>query len=629
MSPNLDRIDRIIKFNEKTTSPKKERRNYNDIKINNSNYYGLIRINKQIIKSRQSIVLVFTFLLIILILTLPESLLSQNILITTSQSQLTFEESLADSNMSIHEYKSHINCSNNDCSPITEQMTNQRYVTSELTGYAPLLQHNNFNSDRICNDIAYNSVIEHSENKPVLQDNLKTIRRQLLQRSNHWLTKELKDKRDRYFSEDEILNKQWFQFGGSSVWLEKEQCYLVFSRIVYSRLGRRNRPYVSLVRGQAFDKDWNEIIGKKISYMDVKNDGIEQTNELNDKILSRYYVTYPNIFDIPFGIDGDWNGPEDPHIILKRTNNSEEPIIFLNMFDTVEGKRRMYSFMPHRKIDSLIKLQIPNKILKKQEKNWTPFFHPSDLVENGVRRGFVHFIYTLSPLDILKCSLDDGVCDIEFSSETISDKFDVIRGGSQFIQVPSFQTEGSIDKNIWIGFPKIHMSDCGCGEFFYRPMLVVLSEIDLHYQIDFVLPIVDFNIDVLSWDMATTECKETNIMSPNSIIHWDIKSGNNDNSYEDYMSLTLSEADSLTKRITIKGIMNLVTELYDNEIQLGYDTKVSKLLMSCSIDKAQFQCSNYGNTHLDTDTHDLNDYIIFLKDYIIYIWITIVCTLFP
>ncbi|KAG0669092.1 hypothetical protein C6P45_004164 [Maudiozyma exigua] len=593
MSPNLERFQQSSKFSEYSQDTNvKEQEECGNSSTDNSSNCDTTRINDRIINSRKSIILVYMFLLIILLLVLPQCLISVNVPIITLPTQLIVEDA-TQSDINLHDYRTDQTYS----SAVTQHMITQKYSTSKLIGYSSLLQSKHLKDDTTCGDLSYHPIIEHSENKPILRDNLKSIRRELLQRSNHWLTKELRDKRDRYFSEDEIIRKQWFQFGGSSVWLEKEQCYLVFSRIVYSRLGRRNRPHVSLVRGQVFDKDWNEIIGKKIPYLDVKNVDIQQLSDIDDTILSRYYVTYPTVFDIPFGIDGDWNGPEDPHIILRKTNTTEEPIIFLNMFDTVEGKRRMFSFMPHRRIDSLIKLQIPKKILKKQEKNWSPFFHPSDLIGNVVSRGFVHFIYTFSPLDIIKCSLDDGICNIESSNKQYADRFDIIRGGSQFLSVPSSKIPGSIGKNIWVGFPKIHMSNCGCGEFFYRPMLVILSEIDSQYQIDLMLPIIDFNIDVLSWDMETTECKETNIMSPNSIIHWNIVSETQEGLYDDYMSLTISEADYLTKHITIKGIMNLVTGLYANQIQPGNNTKMEKLSISCSVDEAELQCSNYGHIH--------------------------------
>ncbi|SMN21007.1 similar to Naumovozyma dairenensis NDAI_0G00360 hypothetical protein [Maudiozyma saulgeensis] len=509
-----------------------------------------------------------------------------------------------------------------------------------------------YNQEVQCQKFLYNGIIEYSENKMILKDDIQLLRSQLLNKPNNWLAKELIDKRDRYRSEKEILEKQWFRFGGSSVWLESEQCYVVFTRVVYSRLGRRNRPHVSLVRGQAFDKEWNEIIGKRIPYLDVnripefqndKQDSIGLDLNSNDSksriIMSRFYVTYPTVFDIPFGIDGDWNGPEDPHIILRKTNQTEEPILFLNMFDTVEGKRRMYSYMPHRRVDPLIKLTISDRILKHQEKNWSPFFHPSDAVANGISRGSIHFIYTFSPLDIIKCSLDNGSCEMIFNgtkpnnnNDLSSTQFDGIRGGTQFIplpiQIPSLQ-----NKTILVGFPKLHIQNCGCGEFFYRPMLVVLVESKGSYRLELIVATIDFDIDVLSWDMKSSECKETNIMSPNSIVHWNVLSHDpNTKQYDDYMTVTISESDSLTKMITLRGIADYISGIYnrDESMMTNNMTDYSDLnVISCVSNDAEQTCAAYGRTHPNTDTFHCKDIFITIFEYIYYIWITTICTLFP
>ncbi|KAG0664553.1 hypothetical protein C6P45_000573, partial [Maudiozyma exigua] len=245
-------------------------------------------------------------------------------------------------------------------------------VTNNIIDINALKKHGRKSYDSLvtCEDLSYNATIEHAVNNPILSDDLMSIRRELL-RSNGWLTKEVKDDKDKYKTEEEIVERQWFRFGASSVWLESEQCFLVFSRVIYSRIERKNYPHISLLRAQAYDKDWNEIIGKKIAYMDIDlpdhmDKEMQKLNvELNiedcskystntaefetcnvqqaktilknqkkkEHILSKYYVTYPKIFDFHFDAGGDWRGPEDPRVILKKTDNTEEPVIVFNMFD--------------------------------------------------------------------------------------------------------------------------------------------------------------------------------------------------------------------------------------------------------------------------------------------------------
>ena len=283
-----------------------------------------------------------------------------------------------------------------------------------------------------CEELSYNGTIEHAVSNPILYDDLVSIRRDLL-KYNGWLTKEVKDDKDKGKTENEIIQKQWFRFGGSSVWLESEQCFLVFTRVLYSRVESKVQPHISLIRAQAFDKDWKEIIGKKIPYIDIdlpdnmENEMAKLDIELNiencakyadntleydacnvqqaktalqnkkkkEHVVSKYYVSYPTTFDFYFDAEGDLKGPEDPHVILRKTETTEEPIIIFNMHDNIESHRRIFSYMPRRKIDPLLKLQIVERKMRGSEKNWTPFF--IHLIRPKVAFPEVRFIlFTLS-----------------------------------------------------------------------------------------------------------------------------------------------------------------------------------------------------------------------------------------
>ena len=495
-----------------------------------------------------------------------------------------------------------------------------------------------------CEDLSYNGTIEHAVSNPILSDDLMSIRRELL-KYNGWLTKEVKDDKDKDKTEDEIIDKQWFRFGGSSVWLESEQCFLVFTRILYSRVALKVQPHISLIRAQAFDKDWKEIIGKKIPYIDIDlpdNMGNEMAKldiELNiencakyagntieydacnvqqaktalqnkkkkEHIVSKYYVTYPTTFDFHFDAEGDLKGPEDPHVILRKTENTEEPIIIFNMHDNIDSQRRLFSYMPHRKIDPMIKLQIVERKMRGSEKNWTPFFHPSDQAQSDISRGSIHFIYSFSPLDIIKCSLNDGICEVVFDQETLaisdSNTFDGMRGGTQFVPLPQ-EMPGIQNKNIWVGFPKLHINKCGCGDIFYRPMLDVLIESNGVYHQELIVPAMDFDIDVLSWDSKSTECQGKNVLNPNSITHWDIVHQDPDTKqFEDYMTLTVSESDSFTKIITLKGVLNYVLGIYraksmkDDFFPSEESNDIIGKTLKCFISVAEQHCSIYGKMH--------------------------------
>ncbi|QLQ77773.1 hypothetical protein HG537_0A00200 [Torulaspora globosa] len=494
-----------------------------------------------------------------------------------------------------------------------------------------------------CPDLAYRSKIQHSVEKKLLKDDLAELRNELMTNPS-FLSKEVTGEDEQEMSLPDIIQKKWFQFGSSAVWLESEQCYVVYSRVIYSSIHVRNRPHVSLVRAQAFDKDWNELKDKWIPYVDVplgkdmdtvqkeidealgitdcsalkSNHAaydactVENTkNSLEAKkrresILSRYYMKYPTILNIPFKTDGDWKGPEDPKVVLRKTDHSEEPVVLYNIHDDDLDRRIMVAYMPHRKIEPMVKLSVNGREQRGMEKNWTPFFH-QETGESVMSRGFIHFIYSFSPLEILKCSLNDGICNLVFDAETLkvsdANRFGGIRGGTQYIPLPAVLPRVSEDQ-IWIGFPKQHIEECGCGDIYYRPMLGVLIERHGVYSQELMVPALDFNMDVLSWDLQTSECKDTNILSPNSIGYWEVVSQDaQTKKYEDYLTLTVSEADSNTKVITLKGVLNFILGIYqekDIKDKFEIDDQSDGIIghtLHCLVSSAYDQCKAYGETH--------------------------------
>lgn len=84
---------------------------------------------------------------------------------------------------------------------------------------------------------------------------------------------------------DTTFAKKWFMFGSSAEWLEEEQCYVSYSRLIISDWDTRTRASVSLIAAQAFDKDWNELYNKRIKYVDIETpeDFDEQLKAINAK----------------------------------------------------------------------------------------------------------------------------------------------------------------------------------------------------------------------------------------------------------------------------------------------------------------------------------------------------------
>ncbi|CCF55793.1 hypothetical protein KAFR_0A03580 [Kazachstania africana CBS 2517] len=549
--------------------------------------------------------------------------------------------------------------------PITPDILHYNFTAVNVTGFVSNLQlektansevnsngiipeasyHQEYDSLVSCNDLQYNNIMELSRWNILLPDDLVALRRELTNDKTK-LSKELEDDNEKMMSETEIIGKNWLRFGGAAVWLESELCFVVYTRVIYSPEGFKGAAKLSLVRAQAFDKDWNEIKGKRIPFSDVPipkevtkelsnleknldystcdnlkisdreyyNDCIVQITKKKlkfqqryDELLSRYYLTYPSVINIPLDLNGYFNGPEDPHVILRKNDKYEEPIIIFNMQDNDEDKRRIYAFHPHRKIDALVKFSIEGRKLRDKEKNWAPFFPYHDENKDSVfSRGFIYFIYTYAPLEIVKCSLNDGICEMVFEAATIEasgeNAYDDMRGGTQFVKLPADipQVEG---KQMWLGFPKSHSSGCGCGSTYYRPMLSLLIETHGAYHLELMVPTMDFERDVLSWDLKGTYCEGVSIMSPNSIAYWEVVDQDVENEkFEDYLGFTFSESDATSKVVVLRNVLNYILEIYKEkrirdqfEISKESDSIIRNTL-KCVKDKQWDDCTKYGVT---------------------------------
>lgn len=535
------------------------------------------------------------------------------------------------------------------------------FVSKNVTGFVSnldetkyLLQNDNNDDNKLykdvidCNDLQYNSILKYQVNNRKGNDDLIAARREILAWNNDEITKKVQDKdEEKDMTEEEIVNKHWFEFGHMSVWLETEQCYLTYSRIIYTRRVK-NLPEISLIKAAAYDKDWNEIKGKRIPYLDViqpenfeqelqyldeqlglnkcrhleSNDLLSEYEECmknqvehnskNEKrkqqILDKYFITYPTVLKFSFKLRPNLSGPEDPHVILKKHNDGiEEPILVFNLDDGTD--RKIHSILPYRRVPTLVKFHLPEKkALERTEKNWSPFFLPEvDSHHSLLSRGYIHFVHSLVPLRILRCSLDDGSCEEKFNGDLLNlspdNKDGSLRGGTQFVPLPDV-IPGIKGKNIWVSFAKTHNKKCGCGPNFYRAVLVVMIEQDGVYHLELIAPGIDFGFEPLNFDMTGTSCKGKNIITPNSIVSWFVASQDEStHSFEDYLTLTVSEADAVTKRIVVNGVLDYILNIYKvKHIKdtFSVDDQADAIIDStrrCVAKYALDVCKKYGETH--------------------------------
>lgn len=500
------------------------------------------------------------------------------------------------------------------------------------------------NNGITCLDLQYNNTLEYLVNNEILQVDLKKMRRSLVYESNPNLAAFVRDN-EKDMSEDEILRKRWYAFGSAAVWLENHDCYVTYTRIIYSIYDNREFSFSSVVAAQVYDADWNEIIDKRIPFNDVEipvdvqqnvvalkkqlinycshlenhvdhenciTDSTENRSALQSKIdtiLDQYSIKYPQVLQIPFELLDEWNGQEDPHVILRKDTTIEEPVIIYNTGFGKDG-RRMQGFFPHRKDNNLVDFVFDESEgdTRAREKNWAPFFYPGDISSSTEDNplGYIHFIYDFNPLEILRCSLSSGVCKFVFNSAMLGiERGDssALRGATQYVPLPDIlpQVKG---KKMWLGFGKTHIDKCGCGSRFYRPVLNLLIEQDGIYHLELISPNIDFDIDVLGWSLKDTDCGGYNVLSPSSISNWAVV-GQDPNTleYEDYLTLTFSEADAVSKSVVIRGVVNYILGIYkqkniSDKFKLNKHMKGAiKKLSYCISKAAETECRAYGITH--------------------------------
>lgn len=496
---------------------------------------------------------------------------------------------------------------NLDDSIISKSLLESSRDSIHITNLESFINHNNYNYDLNdqsvlntnsldklnCNYLKYDSPILNSNPINIKESDMIGIYNEILKISQY-------HKIIKSFDESLTFNpSHWFKFSGSSIWLKDEKVHLMVSRVVYSpRI--RNDPIISFLILQIYNPDLIEIKNKRLMYNNIlKNDldkiKIDYRNTKDESLLDIISIKFPKIIEIDNLVINTEKpkGPEDPRIILKESNKDitdYDPIIIFNMLDGTstskeddELNRSIFYISPLQKPkdSSYTPIKFYSNDLKfnKIEKNWTPFF---DNLSNSNSNNLIHFIYNSNPLVILDCNLQNGECTEGFKDDSKSSITDSIeeqfqlRGGTQLISISKSILISYLklindnnklikDKNIlnlknlpkdfqiWVGFLKSHINNCGCGSNIYRPNLILLMKSNNIYNYQLISDSLDFGIDVLSWNLESTNCEEglSNILTPNSIAFWQHSLDFNFNfNFNEY------EIDSIKNKIKLESSSN-------------------------------------------------------------------------
>lgn len=341
------------------------------------------------------------------------------------------------------------------------------------------------------------------------------------------------------WSFEEMVNRTWIKPSGSSVWLPKHNVFLAVTRVSFYTRGIPWWPVISFLRGQIYDEDWLEIKNYTINWQGTE-------------------TTFPTIFEIPAPYEqgGSFYGPEDPRIIIEEGIDDAEPVVIYNLLSDLKEKcRTMHVWLPFSKFSTMLSIN-GQQDRPHAEKNWAPFFYDLEPSDQRLPNQYLHFVYNLKPLKILKCHLRQGLCDFVYN-QTVSHEQDAkyqirMSGGTNFFQIPVDSTVGT---RAYVGFPRTHCGFCGAGAMYRPELMVLVASNGSHFYIGYLSQEIDFGSAVLTPQARIDPCGDGRILIVNSIARWD-----RDNR-QDIMTLLLSVADSTVQMLRVHGVLAYVNGL--------------------------------------------------------------------
>lgn len=471
-----------------------------------------------------------------------------------------------------------------------------------------------------------------------------------------------------------VLNKHWHRLAGSSVWLTEYGVHFMISRVLYTPSGIRDKPIISLTYAQVFNDKWEEMKNVELispsNNPDVGNELVKE-EKIYSSMIYPTFLPIPSYHDYNITTPNKYYGPEDPRLLLiKNPKGYEEPLIIFNAYQrkivesvnidhdkhmniTFDYYRSIFMCWPWQfqrgkeivddlNINQNYKYQIYNRIAElvrdnipkvKNQKNWTPMISYEDRKVSNYDES-IYFIYRWSNLEVFKCQLSNiinglSICKYDYRLEPNNNENDGVgplRGGTQMVNINQLLYEYSnkitelstfisklpTGRELWLGFARAHLKNCGCGKSIYRPNLVLITKDsnpkgEKYYKISHISSFLGLsNVPILPWDPANPKmiCGEQypNALIPNGISDWNLKEvAINDDikGIQDYLTLSFSVSDSTVDIIHIKGLLNEIFRLDYNT-----DIKTNRLIGDIDIikdDVSHNWMKNNGFNNINVD----------------------------
>lgn len=356
----------------------------------------------------------------------------------------------------------------------------------------------------------------------------------------------------------DLIGQSWDELAVSCTFLPSHEVYLCVSRIIFHPGSALDKVRASFLRGRIFDESWTHQSGYILSWPGA------------------HPITFPNIFDVgmkwkPKGLA---YGPEDPRIIVEDVPGAEPVIVFSMLGPTPEWKRAMFVFRPFTNVMTILTVRGTER--PRKEKNWSPFFL-SDLEQPST---VLYFIWRHAPLTILRCSLQDGMCDIAYEQQVAPElvaqahnSIAELRGGTQLVPIP--RSIGSLPspgvEQAYLTVSRHHVNPKpypNCTKPAYRPEIVVLKTNGTHFYFAYISGPIDFGPDmVFSAPELAESCGAGRIIIATSIARWEVSApaasrGAFDTQRNaDVMTLSLTVNDNSVQFVLLSGVYELLQGL--------------------------------------------------------------------
>ncbi|KAJ3010734.1 hypothetical protein HKX48_007221 [Thoreauomyces humboldtii] len=253
-------------------------------------------------------------------------------------------------------------------------------------------------------------------------------------------------------------------------------------------------------------------------------------------------IKLPSILPVKFENLGQVSGPEDPRIIAYRrivslTETEQSILVVFNLLYP-DRKRRMT--IMDVATGHQVPLRIEGEEERPMEKNWTPFFGPDGTT--------LHFAYNYNQAQIIRCSIETGICN-RLEDSSLQKSGNILRGGT-----PLLRHENG---NFLFAFARTTTS---CNEYthFYRPNFVLLHDetprFPVIYASDpytfenllFQPPVKDIDDDVLLRKYAR-------IVTAAGLVEW--------SNGEDLYVVSVNVNDNSSHLVLIKGLLAFISRV--------------------------------------------------------------------